>query len=484
MNRNLSTLAIALIAGALAAGAVQTLFSARADQSERIPPTSGIYTGPQFSQKLGDGFRSVSTANKGATAPANVSGLSVDGLDWIDDSTTPWVMKRYINGNWAVIGAFDPTLSSYVGVIGGGVASINSATTTDLGSLPQANITINGTTTITGFGSSAPIGVVKIIRFAAALTLTSSSALPVPTGGYDLVTAANDRAIVTHLGSGAWEFTQYTRASGIPIDVSALGKAEFTFAEVPPLHVKSQGQALSRSSYPAFVAKTTRVMTGTRTSGNATIPVVGTTLGLKTGIPVEGSGINAGCTIASIVDNTSITLNSSACVTTSGSSSITAFPNGYGRSGNSTTVGIPDCRGRAMAGLDAVADDGGALAALLTTTANGFNANGRMLGMVGGSESQTLTLQQLPTGINSNAANSISVTSTLPYIRTVGVLVNVGNGGTPTGTAGQVGQVVTDAVASTNASQAIAVISNNTSGTAHPIVPPTLIGECVVRVTP
>src|SRR4051794_3825843 len=78
MKRHLSTLAIALVAGALAAGATQTLFSAFADQSERVPPTSGIFTGVQFSQLIGNAVRSISTGNKGATAPANVGGDVVD----------------------------------------------------------------------------------------------------------------------------------------------------------------------------------------------------------------------------------------------------------------------------------------------------------------------------------------------------------------------------------------------------------------------
>jgi hypothetical protein len=128
-----------------------------------VPPTSGIYTGPQWAQKVGDAVRSISTGNKGATAPANVGGTTVDGLEWIDDSTTPWIKKRYVNGGWAVEGALDPADSTYAGVIGGGVASIASGTTVDLGSVPQANVTITGTRRSAGFGSAAPTGVVKII---------------------------------------------------------------------------------------------------------------------------------------------------------------------------------------------------------------------------------------------------------------------------------------------------------------------------------
>jgi hypothetical protein len=91
-----------------------------------VPPTSGIYSGPQWSQKIGDGFRSLAGCNKGPTAPANVGGSTVDGLCWIDDSATPWIMKRYISGTWVVEGAYDTAGGTYLGVIGGGVASLAS----------------------------------------------------------------------------------------------------------------------------------------------------------------------------------------------------------------------------------------------------------------------------------------------------------------------------------------------------------------------
>src|ERR1700726_489176 len=143
-------------------------------------------------------------------------------------------------------------------MMGGGLGSFASAPTTDLNLVPQANVTITGTATIANFGSASPAGVVKFVRFAGALTLTNSSSLTVP-GGFDLTTAANDRAIVTHLGSGNWEITQYTRANGIPIDIAAVGKPDFTFStSVPPLHVAGYGQKLTRTSYPAYLAKVTR----------------------------------------------------------------------------------------------------------------------------------------------------------------------------------------------------------------------------------
>lgn len=470
MKRYLPIVAVAALVSLFTSGAVQTIFSAFADQSERVPPTSGIYTGVQFSGLIGDAVRSISSGNKGATAPANVGGTTVDGLEWIDDSSTPWIKKRYVNGGWAVEGALDPTDSTYAGVIGGGVASIASATTTDLGSVPQANVTITGTTAITGFGSSAPTGVVKIIRFAAALTLTYSSALTVPTGGYDLTTAANDRAIVTHLGSGNWEITQYTRASGIPVDASAVGETKFNFAaSVPAGYVRGDGSALTRVSYPAYTAKVTRAQNGTRTSGNATIASIADTSGFGVGMPVESTGVNAGCTIASIVANTSITLNSAGCVTASGTSTVTVFLTGYGSGGSSTTVGVPDCRGRVLAGRETSAT---------RLTSSYFGANSTAMNTPGGAESHTLNIAQLPASPPADGSTTNTFVVSLPMQGNV-------DGGTTNPVFFRKGNNTDPLTTNTiNPSGTVTVTGNLGGGFPHPIVQPTLIADCVVRVTP
>lgn len=157
----------AAIAGAITAFTVQT----HADQSERVVPTAGIYTGPQYAALIGDMARSISTANKGASAPANVGGAAVDGLEWLDDSSSPWIMKRRVGSSWVNEGAYDAANEIYVGVIGGGMAMVGSASTVDLGAAVPANVIISGSTTINSFGSSAPVGIVKIIRFSGALNL-------------------------------------------------------------------------------------------------------------------------------------------------------------------------------------------------------------------------------------------------------------------------------------------------------------------------
>lgn len=459
--------------------ALMPKMKAFADQSERVPPTSGILTAIQFSQKLGDMVRSISTMNKGPTAPANVGGTAVDGLEWLDDSGTPWLWKRYINGNWATQGAFKASDSTYIGMIGGGVpASVGSASTVDLGSVPQANVTVTGTATVTGFGSAAPAGIIKFIRFDNALILTNSANLLVP-GGYNLTTAANDRAIVTHLGSGVWEITQYTRANGSPIDFAALGEPRMNFqAATLPLHLPGDGRSILRTSYPAYTAKMSRAQNGTRTSGNATITGIADTSRFGVGMPVEGTGINAGCTVANFVANTSITLNSSSCVTASGTSIVTVFLTGYGSGGSSSTIGVPNCQGAVIAGLDPTR-------ARLTLASTGFNADAAAMNVFSGLESRNLSIANInsftPTASFSGSLSSLNAAIPIREYNPNGATDNThlsagSNLGNDAGSFN--GSTVTGSVTGT------VTVNSLGSGTAHSVHQPTLIAQCDIRVIP
>jgi hypothetical protein len=119
----------------------------------------------------------------------------------------------------------------------------------------------------------------------------------------------------------------------------------------------------------------------------------------------------------------------------------------------------------------------------LTTTY--FGADGKVFNVQGGAESRTLTLAQIPTGINSSGNNTINVTSSgNPYFRSNGVVVtfNTSPGGGADGVQPGTGSLA--AVSSSSGSNSIAVTSNNTSGSAHATASPALIAECLIRVTP
>jgi len=141
------------------------------------------------------------------------------------------------------------------------------------------------------------------------------------------------------------------------------------------------------------------------------------------------------------------------------------------------TIALPDWRGYAIAGLD---DMGNSAAGRLTATYWGATGGcsttlATVLGAACGAESQALSLAQLPTGIT--ASGSVSTTSTVSNIgQGASSLVDLGsNAGT--GSAG-FGRAFSGSVASlgtVTSTGTASVTSNNTSGSAHPIVQPTIL---------
>lgn len=99
-----------------------------------------------------------------------------------------------------------------------GLATIASATTTDLGSDISHSVTVSGTTTITSFGSTAPTGALKHIEFSGALLLTHNATSLILPGAANITTVAGDCAIARHEGSGNWRVLTYLRASGRPLN--------------------------------------------------------------------------------------------------------------------------------------------------------------------------------------------------------------------------------------------------------------------------
>ena len=153
----------------------------------------------------------------------------------------------------------------------------------------------------------------------------------------------------------------------------------------------------------------------------------------------------------------------------SANSNLVVLPTGRGASANADwvankNIALPDLRGRVIAGLDTM---GGTAAGVLTV----FGANA--LGSAGGDDTVTLSLAQLPTGITSvNASQAISVTSSVSDV------VRSPSLATTNTSAGAVGKILHNsadvgAITSTG-NNSISVTSNNTSGSDHLNVQPTL----------
>lgn len=111
-------------------------------------------------------------------------------------------MDDYIRAAFAILN--QETAGSY--------SDVASSGTTDIGAATSTNVRITGTTTITSFGT-VKAGVVRNVRFAAALTLTHNGTSLILPGGENITTAANDCLRAVSLGTGNWIVTDYHYAS-------------------------------------------------------------------------------------------------------------------------------------------------------------------------------------------------------------------------------------------------------------------------------
>lgn len=453
-----------------------------ASQGNLYLPTTGTYNSLQAVGYMNDAWDALLTCNKGNAAPANaLGGVPKAGQCWLDDtSATLLVKKRYTGSAWVVEGVIDVTNGMWVPPVGGGTANVASATTTDLCASPQAVQNVTGTTTITGFGSSCLPGTRKTLIFAGIATITYNATSMLIPGSLNYDTAAGDVIEAVYFGSGNWRVTNITKVNGAAIVNPAVDVGTIQWyagASAPTKYVFGYGQSLARASYPDYVTAVTRVQSAVRTSGNPTLGTISDTSGMGVGMPIEGTGIQAGTTIVSVTSS-SITMSQNAA--SSGTANATVFFTGYGAGGSSTTVGVPDCRGRTLAGRD---DMGGTAASRLTSSY--FGASAAALNTAGtSSESYTMLLANLA---SHNHAVFLNDPGHAHSYTTPVVL----NGMQPSGSSGQA-----SAAGSTTSTNTTGITVRDTAGgagtanqtastgsaTPMPTVQPTLIAQCLIRV--
>jgi hypothetical protein len=135
-------------------------------------------------------------------------------------------------------------------------ATVASAATCDIGAANSLVVQITGTTGITSFGTtySGP----RIVRFAAALTLTQSASLVLP-GAANITTAAGDFLIAVPNGNPAsgYRVVAYHRATG-----QALSADLATATGVLPLINGGTGQTTAAAAFTALKQDATETATG------------------------------------------------------------------------------------------------------------------------------------------------------------------------------------------------------------------------------
>ena len=227
---------------------------------------------------------------KGPNAPP----APTAGMMWWDDDTpsaTIWTLKAYDGADWAELGRLNVTTNVFTPADGNiAWADVASAATTNL-SATSSNVRITGTTTITSFGT-ADSGLMRNLRFAAALTLTHNASSLILPGGANITTAAGDTAVAMSLGSGNWLVFNFTRAAAgyagnillaNPVAAANIGINRGTE------QATTSGTAIDFTGIPAGVRRITALLSGVSTNGAANLAL---RLGTSGGIVATGySGI-------------------------------------------------------------------------------------------------------------------------------------------------------------------------------------------------
>ena len=382
--------------------------AANASQNALFSATTGVVSGLQLTNNYNNALDSVNTCNSGASAPANqLSGVPSLGNCWLNSTSSPYPWQIYDGANWLAPFWVDG-VNHYTDVkIGGGYTTAASNANVDLCSTanrPYAVLDITGTTTINSFGSTCNPGHVKILTFAASLTLTNSATLILP-GGANITTAAGDQAALYPVSAGTWQVLVYTPANGQAVVNDLTGglcsKLDTWSPAIPASnkYVYAYGQALSRSSYPAALAACTITQSVTATNGSPTLTGFSDTTQLAPGMAVEASFLPNGTVIGpSGCTSTTCTLNNNATTSTTGNATIFPYGNGCGFGSScaspSTTFNVPDCRDVVMAGRGNMGGTARSDSYALSSTY--FGASPNALGVFGGAPTTTIGQPSLP----------------------------------------------------------------------------------------
>jgi hypothetical protein len=274
--------------------------------------TTGVYSGLTATNRMNNAFDALLTGNSGSSAPTNaLGGPPKLGQVWIDTTNASFpVKKRYTGAAWVTEAVLDVSSGIWLPVIGGGVGTITSATTCDIGAQPQSTLNVTGTTAITGLGSSAAVGQEKTLIFGGILTLTYDATVLIIPGALSKTTANGDVAKVVYLGSGHWRVTDYVPIGGT--NVTSIGGVTGIVTVTGPLAMSGQALTLGSTNTAHGVA----IFEGTGAMGNTGAGTAGQALisggasadpSYKSGALVLLNTLTANNTATTLSDTTSFT---------------------------------------------------------------------------------------------------------------------------------------------------------------------------------
>src|SRR5258706_4731180 len=178
-------------------------------------PTGGSFSMVTFAGLMNGAYNALASQNAGASAPANGPGNAAQEFQtWFNTTNVNFPILNVFDGvNWNRLGTLDVANSNWLPKVGGGSATIASASTTNVGASPPTFITITGLAVINSFGTAATVGEERRIQFSSTPTLVYSPTAIITPGLVTLTVQAGDTCTLIYEGSGVWLVFGYTRSS-------------------------------------------------------------------------------------------------------------------------------------------------------------------------------------------------------------------------------------------------------------------------------
>jgi hypothetical protein len=181
-------------------------------------PTGGSFSMVTFAGLMNGAYNALATQNSGASAPTNgPSSAAQEFQTWFDTTNVNFPILKFYDGvNWDKAGILDVANSNWLPKMGGGMVTLASGATVNIGASPQTFITISGNTAITSFGTAATVGEERKLQFSGTLTLTYNAAAIVTPGLANIVTQPGDQCTAVYQGSSIWVIFGYVRGINSP----------------------------------------------------------------------------------------------------------------------------------------------------------------------------------------------------------------------------------------------------------------------------
>lgn len=129
--------------------------------------------------------------------------------------------RQILARNGGALSGVNSDITSLEGPAGSGVkikaavTGLTAAATVDIGNAPTRRVRIDGSSTITSFGTAPNAEV--LLSFTNTSTIKFNPASLILPGYADIITADGDTAVATSTASGNWRVREYTRVTGKPL---------------------------------------------------------------------------------------------------------------------------------------------------------------------------------------------------------------------------------------------------------------------------